>query len=120
MSGESFEVDAESWCEMTDDLDRLRAERVVANNTIFALTSENVGLLAENSRLSAEVERMRGVLERMEWSSEMQDPNEEGDYYYGKMVPCCHECNSRPDQGHTPTCPLGRALGRPECGEQKQ
>lgn len=62
-------------------------------------------LRAENSRLSAEVERMRGVLESVEW---------EGQTHYGG--PGCPLCSRAwADNTHKPSCPLGRALGRPEC-----
>lgn len=69
-------------------------------------------LAVENSSLSAEVERMRGVLLRIEWIPQIQDMR----FAY---CPACFRSQIRQykEGYHTETCPLGRALGRPECGE---
>ena len=65
-------------------------------------------LRAENDRLSAEVERMRGVLVGIEVGG-MATP--------GYICPSCGADGKSTGIIHRWTCPLGRALGRPECGQ---
>lgn len=69
-------------------------------------------LREENSRLSAEVERMREVLEAVEW-----DARESLGTSF-MSCPLCRNVKDHYHKQHHPTCQLGRALGRPECGGQ--
>ena len=77
--------------------------------TVFdRLEAHVTNLSAENSRLSAEVERMRGVLVGIEVGG-MATPR--------YICPSCGADGKSTGIIHRWTCPLGRALGRPECGQ---
>lgn len=67
----------------------------------------------ELDRLYATIERMRKALEMVEW---IYQP---GDLF--AYCPACSWKKMRDFKGgvHREDCPLGAALGRPECGESK-